>query len=107
MSSSTGGKIEKTPTLFTSWLVFIIDVVVIMLGVAVLKLDAQTALLGAIIVTCLYGAWLNISFDDMTKAMVESVTDSIGAIFLLLTIGPLIAAWISCGSVPSFILVWG
>ena len=85
-------KAEKTPTLLSSWLVFVLDIVVIMLGVAVLKLDAQIALLGAIIITCIYGKLLNISFEDMTNSMIESVKESIGAIYLLLTIGPLIAA---------------
>ncbi|QNL43812.1 Na+/H+ antiporter NhaC [Oscillibacter hominis] len=95
---------EREGSFVSSLVVFLLCVTVILFGVMVLKLDAHIPLVAAIAVSSLYGVFvLRIPYSELEQAMLRSLHDALGAILLLMTIGPLIAAWISCGTVPYII----
>lgn len=83
---------------------FLLCVAVILIGVIKMKLEVQIPLIGAIMVVCFYAKiFLKFSYQDLEKSMVKSLSDSLGVMLLLCTIGPLIASWIACGTVPYII----
>ena len=95
---------ERAATFAGSLITFILCVVTIMGGIVGFGLDAQTALIGAIIVMMVFGVcFLHIKFQDLVQAMVRSLNDSLECILILLVIGMLIALWMACGTVPYII----
>ena len=95
---------ERKATFAGALIAFLLCVAVIMGGIVGLGLDAQTALVGAIIVMMVFGVcFLHIKFQDMVQAMVRSLNDSLECILILLVIGMLIASWMACGTVPYII----
>lgn len=97
-------KAEREGTFISSLIVFLLCVAAILTGVMVFKLDAHIPLVAAIIIASLYGVFvLHIPYSELEQSMLRSLNDALGAVLLLLTIGPLIAAWIACGTVPYII----
>ncbi len=95
---------ERAATFAGSLITFILCVATIMGGIVGFGLDAQTALIGAIIVMMVFGVcFLHIKFQDLVQAMVRSLNDSLECILILLVIGMLIASWMACGTVPYII----
>ena len=94
---------EREGTFGKSLLVFLICIAEIMLGIVVLKLDAHIPILGAAGIAIIYGMTLSIPYNELQRAMVKSVMDSIEADMVLLMIGPMIAVWMACGTVPYII----
>ena len=95
---------EKPASFAGAVITFILCVAVIMGGIVGCGLDAQTALVGAIIIMMIFGVcFLHIKFQDMVQAMVRSLNDSLECILILLVIGMLIASWMACGTVPYII----
>lgn len=83
---------ERATTFAGSLITFILCVATIMGGIVGFGLDAQTALIGAIIVMMVFGVcFLHIKFQDLVQAMVRSLNDSLECILILLVIGMLIA----------------
>ena len=92
---------ERESTLMSSLIVFALCVMTILVGVIIMGLAVQIPLVCAIAVVTLYGVFiLHIPYQEMENSMIRSLGDSLGVMLLLLTIGPLIAAWVSCGTVP-------
>ena len=100
-------KKERAPeiqgTFISSVLVFILCVFVLLFGILKLGLDAHIPIIFATVVCVIYGLFLKIPFIQMEQAMIKSVQESMNAMLIILVIGTLIAAWISCGTVPYII----
>jgi len=95
---------EREGTFASSLIVFLLCIVTILFGVMVFKLDAHIPLVAAIIIVSLYGVFvLHIPYQELERSMLCSLNDALGAVLLLMTIGPLIAAWIASGTVPYII----
>lgn len=97
-------KPEREGTFFSSLVMFLLCAAIILSGVMILKLDAHIPLVAATAAASLYGVFLlHIPYSELEEAMLHSLNDALGALLLLMTIGPLIAAWIACGTVPYII----
>lgn len=100
------GKHEKTPkperkgTFVTSCSMLVICMAILMIGIVGLQTDASIALMFAAIAAALYGLWLHIPFEELEQAIIKSVSESLGAMIMVLIVGTLIASWIACGTVP-------
>lgn len=91
---------EKEGTFLSSCIALIICMGTLMGGIVVLKLEAAVALLLAAIAVTLYGLWLHISVTELQSAMIKAMSDTLEAVVMILIVGILIAAWVSCGTVP-------
>lgn len=101
---SAGTRPEREGTFLSSLIVFLLCAAAILWGVMVLKLDAHIPLVTAIAIASLYGVfYLRIPYSQLEQSMLRSLHDALGAILLLMTIGPLIASWIASGTVPYII----
>ncbi|MCI8809422.1 MAG: hypothetical protein HFF84_04705 [Oscillibacter sp.] len=94
---------EREGTFAKSLIVFLVCVAEIMVGIVILGLDANIPIIGAAGIAIIYGMTLGIPCSDLQGAMVKSVIDTVKAIMVLLMIGPMIAAWMACGTVPYII----
>ena len=103
MSKEKQPAVEREGTFGKSLIVFLICVAEIMVGIVVLKLDAHIPIVGAAGIAIICGMTLGIPYSELQGAMVKSVVDSVEAIMVLLMIGPMIAAWMACGTVPYII----
>ncbi len=63
----------------------------------------QMALLLAAAAAVLVGMWNGHKWDDLQEGMIQGVSISMGAIFILFTVGSLIGTWIMAGIVPAMI----
>ncbi len=63
----------------------------------------QMALLLAAASAVLVGMWNGHKWDDLQEGMIQGVSISMGAIFILFTVGSLIGTWIMAGIVPAMI----
>ncbi len=63
----------------------------------------QMALLLAAAATALVGMWNGHRWEELQDGMVKGVSISMGAIFILFTVGSLIGTWIMAGIVPAMI----
>lgn len=101
MMAAKEKKKEREGSFAGSLIVFLLCVAIILIGVILMQLPVQIPLIGAIIVVCAYGIGvLKIPYVELEQSMIKSLSDSLGVMLLLFTIGPLIAAWIACGTVP-------
>ena len=87
---------------------FVMLIVIGILGGCILglKLDPHIPLLMCTFVLVFYGLYLHITWDDMMGASVKSIGECIEAIIIMMSIGMVVGAWVSCGTVP-FIIYWG
>lgn len=104
MNTSKAKKPEREGSFASSLLAFLVCVAIILVGVIYMKLAVEIPLALAVMAVCFYGKfYLHIDYPDMEKSMVRSLSDALGVMLLLLTIGPLMASWIACGTVPYII----
>lgn len=97
---------ERQATFGMSLLVLAIAVAVLMVGILVLQLSPHIPLLACTFVLVFYGLYLKISWSDMMGKAFESITSSLEAIIIIMTIGMVVGAWVACGTVP-FVIYWG
>lgn len=91
---------ERLGTFGKSCAVLLTCMGIIMAGIIILGLEAHIPILLATVAASVYGLTLRIPLAELEKAMIRTISESIGAIIILLVIGALIAAWMACGTVP-------
>lgn len=99
-------KTEKHATFGASILILTIAVVVLMVGILVLKLSPHIPLLICTFVLVFYGLYLKISWKDMMDKSFASISSSLEAIIIIMTIGMVVGSWVACGTVP-YVIYWG
>ena len=104
MESKSKTREQRDGTFGWSLIVFLLCVVTILVGVIIMELPVQIPLVAAVMIVAIYGVvYMRLPYTELEQAMVKSLSDSLGVMLLLITIGPLIAAWIACGTVPYII----
>ncbi len=98
--------VDRKPALPLALLSFVIPVVVILYGTAILKVGAILPLVAATAIACGFGAWFGYSWDEMQAGMFEAISRILVAILILIAVGMLIGAWILSGTIPT-IIYWG
>src|SRR5574344_66175 len=100
---------EKRPSLFVSLIPVAILIALIVVGAIVFGDEltdgpSQIALLGAAAVGALIGIYhLKIPWEKLEGSMLDNLSKTGSAIFIILMIGALTAAWIQSGVVPTMI----
>ena len=99
----------KEPTLFLALLPVVILIAMMAVGVYLFKDDltsgpSQMALVTAAIIGALIAIFhLKIPWEKIEEGILKNLTNTGGAIFILLMIGALTASWIQSGVVPTLI----
>jgi len=65
----------------------------------------QIALTLCALVVAAIGLKNGYQWDDIGKGVVQSISQSMGAIFILLAVGALVGTWVMCGTVASMIYI--
>lgn len=97
---------EKKATMKGSLLILLLSVVMLMYGIIGLSLDSKIPLLLCTLVMMFYGMHLKVSWNDMMKSAFKSISSSLEAMLIIMTIGMVIGSWVSGGTVP-FVIYWG
>ncbi|MGB9004335.1 MAG: Na+/H+ antiporter NhaC [Candidatus Aminicenantales bacterium] len=69
-------------------------------GYGVYKIKPQVLLVVAAFFTGLLALLLHFNWKEMERGIVDSIHKAMPAILIMLTVGILIGAWISCGTIP-------
>ncbi len=97
---------ERQATFGLSIVVMLIVILILVGSILVLKLDPHIPLIMCTFVLVFFGLYLHITWSDMMSAAVKSISECIEAIIIMMSIGMVVGAWVSCGTVP-FIIYWG
>lgn len=75
----------------------------LVVGYGVYKIRPQVLLVAAAFLTGILGFLLRFKWQDMERGIVDSIHKAMPAILIMLCVGILIGAWISCGTIPMVI----
>ena len=100
-------RVHKEISLGGAVLIFGIILSIIVVGRLILGFDVALLLMFiGMFTTAVYVYHYNYSWDELSeKGVVPMVARATGAIMILLTVGPLIAAWMVSGTIPYLIYV--
>jgi NhaC family Na+:H+ antiporter len=100
-----GQKTKKQPSLGISLLPIVFAVVLLVYGVGILKANAAIMLLLiSMFVTFISIFYLGYSWDELLEKGIRPTIDrAMGAILILMMVGPMVGAWLISGTIPYFI----
>lgn len=100
-----GQKVKKEPTLGISLLPIIFAIVLLVYGVGILRANAAIMLLLiSIFVTFVSIFILGYTWNELLEKGIRPTIDrAMGAILILIMVGPLVGAWLISGTIPYFI----
>ncbi len=95
------------PSLGLSAATLLLALVILVVGVGLLKLNAAIMLmLISILVTAVAVFVLGFTFDELLEKGIRPTIDrAMGAILILIIVGPLVGSWLISGTIPYFIYV--
>ncbi|HHU17875.1 MAG TPA: Na+/H+ antiporter NhaC [Clostridiales bacterium] len=98
-------KEKKQPTLGIAMLPIVLAIILLIWGVGILKANAAVILLMiSMFVTVLSIFVLGYTWDElMEKGIRPTIDRAMGAILILIMVGPLVGAWLISGTIPYFI----
>ena len=106
MGKGAAKKAERKATFGLSLAVMTVVILILVGSILVLKLDPHIPLIMCTFVLVFYGLYLHITWADMMGSAVKSISECVEAIIIMMSIGMVVGAWVSCGTVP-FIIYWG
>lgn len=96
----------RAPTLFQALLPLIAIALLLGIGYAALGWRIEVMLLASAAVAGGVGWRLGYGWREMEKGIIDALATALPAIFILITIGALIASWIAAGTIP-MLVYWG
>lgn len=96
-------KTEKNPSFLLALGVLTINIVVLLVGVVVFKLEPHVPILINIGIVLAFGLTLNISWPELIAGMHKTVAESVGVLLTVLMVGVVVGTWTMCGTVPAVI----
>lgn len=90
----------RTPSLFLALLPIVVMLVLMSVGNVALKLPAEPLILASALVAVGVAVYLGYSNDDVMKAIADKIAKVTPAIFILITVGLMIGAWMAGGTIP-------
>lgn len=96
----------RKPSPMYALISFLLPVLIILYGTAILKVGAILPLVVATIIACIFAMKLGYSWEEMQQGMFDSISRVLVAILILIVVGMLIGVWILCGTIPT-IIYWG
>ena len=103
---SESKKSLRKPSLKGAIGILILAVVILMYGIIGLGQDPKIPLLLCTLVMMFYGLHLGHTWNDMMKDAFKSISSSLEAMLIIMTIGMVIGSWVAGGTVP-YVIYWG
>jgi NhaC family Na+:H+ antiporter len=94
---------ERKMNIFLAILPIITVVVLGLMSVMVWKVGMFIPLIGSIVVSVLLGFWIGKPWSTLEKGLVDGVSRSLVAVFILMIVGAIIGTWILGGIIPTLI----
>lgn len=96
-------KTERNASFLMALSVLIINILVLLVGVVVLKLEPHVPILINIGIVLLFGLFLHIPWPELIAGMHKTVAESVGVLLTVLMVGVVVGTWTMCGTVPAVI----
>jgi len=97
------GRAPRSPRFAVALVPLVLMGILLGVGYGIYKIKPQVLLVVAAFLTACVGFLLRFSWSDMERGVVESIHKAMPAILIMLCVGILIGAWISCGTIPMVI----
>ncbi len=94
----------RTPTLLEALTPLVVMAVLLAVGYSLLGYRVEVCLIASAAAAGLVARRLGYRWRDMEQGMVEATAKGLPAVFILISVGALIATWIAAGTIP--MLVW-
>lgn len=101
---SAKSKIQhKKPSLLISLIPIITMALLLGIGYGIFQIRAEVLLIASALVSGILGYSLGYSWKEMQKGIVDSVSQAMPAMLIVICVGLLIGAWIASGTIPMLI----
>jgi NhaC family Na+:H+ antiporter len=97
------GRAPQRPSFAVALVPLVLMGLLLGIGYGIYKIKPQVLLVVAAFLTGCVGFLLRFSWKDMERGIVDSIHKAMPAILIMLCVGVLIGAWISCGTIPMVI----
>ncbi|MDL2298605.1 Na+/H+ antiporter NhaC [Synergistaceae bacterium OttesenSCG-928-D05] len=94
---------KRQPTFFIALLPILSMLVIIGVGYSLWKLPLTVVLLLSGVAVALVAKYLGYTWSEMQGSIAEKISQSTGAILILLSVGMMIGAWMASGTLPMMI----
>ncbi|MFC2088044.1 Na+/H+ antiporter NhaC [Calditrichota bacterium] len=94
---------RQKPSLFISLIPLITMALFLGIGYGVFQIKAEVLLIATAFISGLLGKKLGYSWKEMQEGIVESVTQAMPAMLIVICVGLLIGSWITSGTIPMLI----
>jgi len=94
---------KKKPSLFISLIPIFTMALLLGIGYGVYQIRAEVLLIASAFISGILGFSLKYSWKEMQEGIVESVTQAMPAMLIVICVGLLIGAWIASGTIPMLI----
>ena len=86
---------------------FLMLFIIAIISYSIIKLESvpHIPILISIFILIVYGVLKKVSYRELEKSMVSSVSTSINAIYIFLLIGVLISSWLISGTIPTLLYI--
>ena len=98
-------KQQLKPHLLEALFIMLFIIALISYSIIKLKSAPHIPILISIVVLIGYGVLKKVSYRELEKSMVSSVSTSISAIYIFLLIGVLISSWLISGTIPTLLFI--
>jgi NhaC family Na+:H+ antiporter len=105
-TTPTAARVHREPGVAVALLPIAVMAGLLGVGYGVYHVKAQILLVAAAGFTGCVGWALGYSWSEMLDGIVESIRKAMPAILIMLCVGLLIGAWITCGTIP-MVMYWG
>lgn len=98
-------KQQLKPHLFEALFMMLFIIAIISYSIIKLESVPHIPILISIFILIVYGILKKVSYRELEKSMISSVSTSISAIYIFLLIGVLISSWLISGTIPTLLYI--
>lgn len=93
----------KKPSFGFSLAVCVVFLLLLSVGMLVLALDTISLMIAGLLFVCICTATLGYNFDQMLAMIIKSVSTSMPSLLILISVGAVVGAWMTSGTIPALI----
>lgn len=94
---------KKQPTLFVALVPIVGMLLIVGIGFPVMGLPLTIVLLFSGVLSAIVAKYLGFNWDEMQKAIAEKLSQSTGALLILIGVGMMVGSWMASGTLPMMI----